>query len=151
MVITYLPFAAPTGIVTSLFVEVKSPSSVRLYWTPPDIQFWNGIITGYTVVYENHGSLEGENEGSSGLTPFMSQTIFIPQSEQQLVNSRDPRLVSLPLRPESAFIDELEEYHLYSFAVYQENSEGVSLLSESVTQEMPEDGKTCTIYCSMYF
>ena len=136
--IIYPIIIVPTGIVTSLSVEVISPSSVRLYWTPPDIQFWNGIITGYTVVYENHGSLEGENEGSSGLTPFMSQ---IPQSGQQLVNSHDPRLVSLPLRPESVFIDELEEYHLYSFAVYQENSEGVSLLSESVTQEMPEDGK----------
>ena len=122
-------------------MEILSPSSVIVSWVPPDIQFWNGILTGYTVVYENHGSLLEQNEDSSDLTPVMSQTISIPQPGQQLVNSHDPQLVSLPLNRESVFIEELEEYYLYSFAVYQENSQGDSPWSESIIQEMPEDGK----------
>ena len=98
-------------------------------------------MTGYTVVYENHGSLLEQNEDSSGLTLFIS----IPQPGQQLVNSRNPQLVSLPLIRESVYIEKLEEYYLYSFAVYQENSEGGSVLSESIIQEMPEDGKHPTL------
>ena len=43
-------------------------------------------------------------------------------------------------------IEELEEYYLYSFAVSQENSQGVSLLSQAITQEMPEVGKICILW-----
>ena len=75
-----------------------------------------------------------------GLTPFVSQYIIIPRPGQQLMNSRDPQLTSLPLQQESAIIEQLEEYYLYGFAVYQENAEGVGPLSETVTQEMPETG-----------
>ena len=81
------------------------------------------------------------DEGYSGLTHFMSQYITIPRPGQQLMNSRDPQLASLPLQQESVIIEQLEEYYLYGFAVYQENAEGVSPLSETITQEMPEAGK----------
>ena len=123
-------------------MNVTSARSVTVYWLPPDVEFWNGVITSYTVVYDNMGTQQGDiDEENSGLAPFTSQTISIPRPGQQLVNSLDPQLVSLPLRPESVLIEQLEEYHLYSFAIYQENAEGVSMLSEAVTQEMPEAGK----------
>ena len=77
------------------------------------------------------------DEGYSGLTPFVSQYITIPRPGQQLMNSHDPQLASLPLQQESVIIEQLEEYYLYGFA---ENTEGVSPLSETVTQEMPEAG-----------
>ena len=135
-------FIAPSGIVENLIVSIESARSVTVYWLPPDVKFWNGVVTSYTVVYDNMGTLQGDtDEENSGLAPFMSQTISIPRPGQQLVNSLDPQLVSLPLRLESVLIEQLEEYHLYSFAIYQENAEGVSMLSEAVTQEMPEAGK----------
>ena len=52
--------------------------------------------------------------------------------------------MSLPLKRESVFIEGLEEYHSYSFAVYWENSEGTSSLSESNKEETPEAGKSMT-------
>ena len=123
-------------------VEVESASSVTVSWLPPDVQFWNGAVTSYTVVYENLGAVHGNtDEDSSGLKPFLTQTISIPQPGLPVVNSRDPSLVTLPLRAESVLIEQLEEYSIYSFAVYQENAKGVSLLSEAVLQEMPQAGK----------
>ena len=123
---------------------IESASSVTLFWLPPDIHLWNGLVTGYTVIYENHGPLQGSAGEGSGLTPLMHQTASIPSPGQQLMNSPDPSLVSLPLKWESVFIEGLEEYHSYSFAVYQENSEGTSPLSESTKEETPEDSKSFT-------
>ena len=79
-----------------------------------------------------------DDEGS-GLQPFIMQSITI--SGLQLENIQDPGVVPLPLTPESVLIEQLEEYHIYSFVVQQANAEGASLLSESVLQEMPEAGK----------
>ena len=71
----------------------------------------------------------------------MPATVSIPQAGQTLVNSQNPMLVSLPLRPESVFIDQLKEYRLYSFSVYQANIEGVGPFSETVIQGMPQGGE----------
>ena len=138
-------FPAPSGVAGNISVKVvqESASSVTVTWLPPDIQFWNGIITSYTVVYELLGPVEEDtgNEEGSALVPFQTQTITIPRPGLPLVNSPDPRLVSLPLRQESVLIEELEEYHVYSFAVYVENTEGESGPSETAIKEMPQDGK----------
>ena len=74
-------------------------------------------------------------------TPFVTNTASIPQPGQTLVNSQNPMSVSLPLRPEGVFIHQLEEYHTYSFTVYQATVEGFSPISEAVTQDMPQDGE----------
>ena len=121
-------------------VVVESASSAIVTWMPPDIHLWNGIITKYTVVYENLGAVQGNDEDETALEPFQTQTISIPRPGLPLVNSPDPHLVSLPLRQESVLIEELEEYHVYSFAVYMENAEGESGLSEPTTQNMPQAG-----------
>ena len=120
-------------------MEVASPSSVVLSWLPPDIQFWNGIITRYTVVYERLGAVE-EFDDSSAMEPFTSQSISIPQPGLSLVNNHDPQLAILPLQKERVLIEHLEEYHVYSFVVYLENTEGQSGASQIVTQEMPQAG-----------
>ena len=125
---------------------IESASSVTVSWLPPEVQLWNGVVTEYTVLYENHGPLQGiSGEGSGGLSPLMQQTVSIPSPGQQLTNSPDPSLVSLPLKLESVLIEGLEEYHLYSFAVYQENVEGISPLSEATMQETPEAGKSTNL------
>ena len=121
-------------------VEVQTDSSVIVSWLPPHIEFWNGIVTSYTVIYENLGLLGGNTDDKgSGLQPFIMQTITV--SGLQLANIQDPGVVPLPLRLESVLIEQLEEYHIYRFTVQQANAEGVSLLSEAVLQEMPEAGK----------
>ena len=79
----------------------------------------------------------------------MPTTVSIPQPGRTLANAHNPTLVSLPLRPESAFIDQLEEYCLYSFTVNQANIEGMGPISENVTQEMPLGG-TFTFHHSHY-
>ena len=120
-------------------MEVASPSSMVLSWLPPDIQFWNGIITGYTVVYERLGAVE-EFDDSSAMEPFTSQSISIPQPGLSLVNNHDPQFVTLPLQEESVLIEYLEEYYVYSFVVYLENTEGLSAASQTIIQEMPQAG-----------
>jgi hypothetical protein len=133
-----MPQAAPSGIVRNVSVVVESASSVTVSWLPPEVQLWNGVVTEYTVVFENHGPLQYITGEGSGLSPLMQQTVSIPSPGQQLTNSPDPSLVSLPLKIESVLIEGLEEYHSYSFAVYQANSEGTSPLSETAIQETPE-------------
>ena len=120
-------------------VFVHSSSSVYVSWLPPDVQFWNGVITNYTVTYVNLGVVGEDMDGDSA--DQMSTTVSIPQPGQTLVNSRNPTLVSLPLRPESVFIDQLKEYRLYSFSVYQANIEGVGPFGETVIQGMPQGGE----------
>ena len=128
-------------------MHVHSSSSVYVSWLPPDIQFWNGVVTNYTVTYINLGVVgEGVDEDSADRMPT---TVSIPQPGQTLMNAQNPTLVSLPLRAESVFIDQLEEYCLYSFTVNQVNIEGVGPLSEIVTQEMPQGG-TFTFHHSHY-
>lgn len=120
-------------------VENQSASSVIVSWLPPDTQVWNGIVTSYTVIYENLGMRGNANDQGSGLQPSIIESITI--SGLQLTNIPDPGVVPLPLRQESVLIEQLEEYHTYSFAVQQENAEGASSLSEAILQEMPEAGK----------
>ena len=126
-------------------VVVESASSVTVSWLPPEVQLWNGVVTEYTVVFENHGPLQYITGEGSGLSPLMQQTVSIPSPGQQLTNSPDPSLVSLPLKIESVLIEGLEEYHSYSFAIYLANSEGTSPLSEAAIQETPEAGKSMNL------
>ena len=130
-------------------VYINTSSSVYVSWLPPDIQFWNGVITNYTVVYVNLGVVQGNIDGDNvDQMPIVTSTASIPQPGQTLVNSRNPTFVVLPLRQEGVFIDQLEEYHLYSFAVHQTNIKGTGPSSEAIIEDMPQGGKSC-IYISM--
>ena len=125
-------------------IYINTSSSVYVSWLPPDIQFWNGVITNYTIVYVNLGVVQGKIDGDNvDQMPIITSTTSIPQPGQTLVNSRNPTFVVLPLRQEDVFIDQLEEYHLYSFAVHQTNIKGAGPSSEAVIEEMPQGCKSC--------
>ena len=129
-------------------MKVESASSVTVSWLPPDSQLWNGIITSYIVVYELLGIVE-EGTDKTNFEPISSQTFSIPQAGMPLVNHPDPRIVTLPLQFERAVINTLEEFHVYRFKVYLENTVGQSDVSNLITVEMPPSGKSYIQYCNL--
>jgi len=120
-------------------IQVESPSSVTVSWLPPEVQLWNGIISRYTIVYDLLEMVD-EYEDENPLEPYSTQMISIPLPGMSLINNPDPRRVMLPLQCESATIYALEEFFVYQFKIYLENTVGQSDASNSVTVEMPASG-----------
>ena len=132
-------YLAPEGIISNVTAVIVSKTSVSLHWYPVDPNFWNGIITSYTVEYERQDPVE-----FNGVTeePHVTLTASIPSlPEHPLTNSPDPRFVSLPLRQESLHLDQLEEDYVYRFVIYFENSAGRSGESSPVRLETPSSGE----------
>ena len=117
-------------------VKVENATSVTVSWIPPDVQFWNGVITSYTVIYELIGRVD-ENDVEND--PLSSQTISITRAT--FSNDPDPNVATLPLKIESVVIKMLEEYYVYRFSVYLENAVGQSDISNSITVKMPPAGR----------
>lgn len=134
----FLIFSAPIGIISNLTVEIDSSTSVRVSWLPINPSNWNGVVTGYVVVYERQGPAGSLN------TPvefYVTSTVSIPfLPEHPLANSPDPRLVTVPLKVESLQLRGLEENYVYEFTVYCENSAGRSDSSNPVIVTMPSSG-----------
>lgn len=132
---TLLIHKAPSaGAVEQVTVDVLSSTSVNVSWLPSPPRNWNGIITRYTVEYELirlAGSAMGID--SSGIPLPMS--VSIPTLGQPLSNNPDPTIVSLPLKRESVVISGLQEFSVYQFSVYYENSMGRSDGSNPLEQE----------------
>ena len=115
-------------------VTVTSASSVRVMWFPPGIQFWNGVISSYTVVYELTKSVDAEDD----IEPVYSQSHTVPG--MLFVNNPDPRVATLPLKQENVVIEQLEEFYVYQFTVFLENAVGQSDVSNRMTVDMPPAG-----------
>ena len=135
----YLFYPVPGASVQNVTVMVQSPTSVAISWYPPNVQEWNGIITGYTVQYELLGSVD-EYPENLGLQPFLTLTTSIPSPGVPLQNDPDPRTVGLPLQMETAVVSNLQEYFVYQFVILFGNSVGESDSTAPIIQEMPEAG-----------
>lgn len=118
-------------------ISVISPNSVDLFWLPPNPDYWNGIITNYTISIELHGPAINPNIGEQPFTTLIS----IPSRTHPLVNIPDPRAVRLPLQFESYEVNGLHEFHIYAFTVYMYNSAGRSTSSSIIIQELPATGR----------
>lgn len=116
----------------------KSATEVELSWLPPHPQTWNGIILNYTVTCQMIGPV---NSNTSVADIGSSFTKALPSPGQPLRNSPDPRLAVLPLSLEHLVIDELEEFHVYTFTAYMANSAGRSTSSNLIIQELPGAGE----------
>ena len=136
----YLFYSVPGAPVQNITVIVQSPTSVAISWYPPNVQEWNGIVTGYTVQYELLGSVDEYPE----LQPFLTFTTSIPSPGVPLQNDPDPRTVGLPLQMETAVVSNLQEYFVYQFVIYFGNSVGESDGTAPIIQEMPQAGKKVT-------
>ena len=119
-------------------VEVVSASSVTVSWLPPDIQFWNGIITSYTIVYQLLKQVDADD---GDMETLISKMASIPKPGLPLANNPDPRVATRPLQREEALIQSLEEFYVYRFEVYMNNLIGQSNVSSSVVIETPSAGK----------
>ena len=82
-------------------------------------------------ISDSEGFGLGSDTGS-GAKPLMSDSITIPSIGRPLANNPDPTRVTLPLRNESVVIEELEEFHVYRFVIFYENSQGRSNSSSPV-------------------
>ncbi|CAI8041621.1 Tyrosine-protein phosphatase Lar [Geodia barretti] len=129
-----MPEEVCTAVVRNVTVDVLSATSVAVSWLPPYVQSWNGVITSYTIIYE----LLGKVNGGSSTQPIQTDTLVYPQPGMMFNNDPDPRAsAQLPLQFESVKIGLLEEFYVYQFSVYLENSVGISDASQSIGIEMP--------------
>ena len=151
-------FTAPTSPVANLTAETLSPTSMRLRWLPPSQDEWNGIITRYTIEY---GLLrpvsDDDDDDEMDTTPLMTFISYAPSSHQSLNNNPDPTLAISPLVWEELQINGLQEYYVYTFSIYYENSAGRSVSSFDVELDMPPAGRAVIIlwgnlynYCCIY-
>ena len=114
---------------------IESPTTVVVSWYPPIVQEWNGLLTGYIVMYELITSADLQDVPAT-----LQSTISIPTTGSSLANDQDPRTVSLPLEMETVQLDDLQESFTYRFTIFAENDAGRSVGSIPVLQEMPEAG-----------
>ena len=136
---------APTSPVANLTAEELSPTAVRLRWLPPSQDEWNGIITRYTIEYELLRPVGDDDDDEMDPTPIMTFTSYVPSSHQSLNNNLDPTLAISPLVWEELQINGLQEYYVYTFSIYYENSAGRSVSSFDVELDMPPAGRAVMI------
>lgn len=132
----------PGATVSNFTVEVISPTSVKLSWLPrpPDPQLWNGLVTNYTVTYQLFGP---DGITHSSITDAVStMSIAVPRQGNQLANNPNPMLVAWPLKWETAIVDYLQEFNVYTFSVYIVNSARRNQMRQLIIQEMPGAGKS---------
>ena len=120
---------------------ITSPNSVVISWYPPAANLWNGIIIRYTVAYTQRGSVDEDSE----LTELRLFAQSIPLLGFPLANSPDPRTANPSLVKESMQLMNLQEYLVYEFMVFFENSAGESESSEPINLEMPQIGNLLLI------
>ena len=125
--------APSTGAVEQVNISVVSSTSVNVSWLPTSQDNWNGVITHYTVEYKLIRSV-GDMIGmyGSGVAPTLYASI--PSLGQPLANNPNPTLVTLPLKRESVLISGLQEFSVYQFSIYYENSVGRSDSSSRLEQ-----------------
>jgi hypothetical protein len=134
---------APSELVRNVTVASLSPTSLRLRWLPPGPDEWNGIISRYTIQYTLLRQVQGDDDDDDdtpSLNLNMNFVTFAPPARQRLRNNPDPRLTVTPLVWEELEIDGLQEYFVYSFTIFYENSAGRSESSDVIEINMPPAG-----------
>ena len=127
--------------MNNVTVASLSPTSVRLRWLPPDQDEWNGAISRYTVQYSLLRQVQGEDDDDAPPAELnLNSVAYAPSGRQRLLNNPDPRLTVTPLVWEELEISGLQEYFVYSFTMYYENSAGRSDSSDVIDINMPSAG-----------
>ena len=61
---------APSGPPLGVVIYSKSKSSLSISWKPPNITFWNGIVTRYNVCYSITGNQKVTCSGEVKSSPY---------------------------------------------------------------------------------
>ena len=113
---------------------------------PPHPDYWNGIISRYTIEYtllrpaNSEGDDDDDEENQSNFMT-MKYITYAPSSRQHLQNNPNPTLAVSPLAWEELEIAGLLEYFVYSFSIFYENEAGRSSSSFSMELETPSASK----------
>ena len=117
---------------------------------PPHPDYWNGIISRYTIEYtllrpaNSEGDDDNDEENQLNFMT-MKYITYAPNSRQPLQNNRNPTLAVSPLAWEELEITGLLEYFVYSFSIFYENEAGRSTSSFSMELETPSASKCCLL------
>lgn len=66
-----LYFSAPSGPPTGVRVEAPDQHTLKVFWKPPEKEFWNGEILGYYVGYKL----------ASSEKPYLFETVEFSKEE----------------------------------------------------------------------
>lgn len=145
----------PSGTPQDLSISVLSPSSVKLSWLPPTRDFWNGILTSYTVISHSLGPNnmsamdDVELHLANSTFPDTYSTAFSFE-DNKWSNNPDPRFYYSEVAEEDVTIDGLHEYFTYHFSVYISNSAGDSDPAESPLIQLPGTGTVLHVLMIMH-
>ena len=147
-------FLAPTTSVQNVTVVPISSTAILVSWLPPNPNYWNGIISRYTIEYtllrpanSDSGDDDDDDENQLNFVPMM-YIAYSPTRQQPLLNNPDPTVAETPLLKEHLEIDGLLEYFAYSFSIFYENDAGRSNSSLVVEVETPSAGKyKSSVFC----
>lgn len=64
-------FLAPSGPATGVRVEAPDQHTLKVFWKPPEKEFWNGEILGYYVGYKL----------ASSEKPYLFETVEFSKEE----------------------------------------------------------------------
>ncbi|KAI5709459.1 hypothetical protein M8J75_000409 [Diaphorina citri] len=121
---------APSGPPTHIKVEATDQNTLKVSWSPPERDHWNGVIQGYYVGYKE----------TSTDKPFLFETVDFSKEE-----GKEHHLT----------LSSLKTYTQYSVVVQALNKLGPGPMSEEVKQytaegtpEQPPQDNTCTTLTS---
>lgn len=136
--IHFFIFLAPSAPAGNLTQVNSTATSATIKWAPSSPYAWNGRLEQYVVEYQLVKSVD-QIESSGIVEPLLE--LVIPSPGRVLANEQDPTIVAFPLRTETAFLNGLEEYHIYAVSVYFENRAGQSPSTTSIMIETMPSGK----------
>lgn len=139
-------FVGPSRGVENVSVTILSHTSVEISWWPPPEEYWNGILTSYTVTSHSYrpSSMAAVNDSQleselSNLTlhDISSHVYPLPDS----VWASDAEHVVI----EQIIIDGLHEFFTYKFTITATNSAGDSDPVTTSIVQLPGTSKTVSI------
>lgn len=117
----------PSRGVENINVTILSPSSVKLMWWPPPREYWNGILTSYTITSHSHGlAVSNGSDLQPELAINATSTRVYQIQDSTWANNPDSRFLYRPVVSEEMTIDQLHEFYRYHFTITMTNSAGDS-------------------------
>ena len=138
----------PSRAVEDINVTALSHTSVQLSWQPPPRDYWNGVLTSYTITSHSYqpvstratNSSQSEAELSNS-TLYDTTTHVYTTQDTAWANNADPRFIFTEVVHEHVIVEQLHEFFRYHFTIVMSNSAGDSDPASSPPVQLPGNGK----------